>query len=320
MNDPVSYRFLSVGRRRRLSRLGNESGIVLGLALDHRDSFRSALARQGITGVPSSELAAIKAALLGALVEAASALMLDDEFGGAALEGGVVPAHVGLIMPLEQQGYEQMGDGRRTVLMTTFTAAEALAMGADACKLLLPLRPDRREDAEAQLEVLGTAIVAAHTAGLPIVVEPVVYRLSTEDQPTFGAQYVSLLTESVEAVVGMHPDLLKLPVPLAGSLIDEGLALAAYGQLAAAADGVPWVLLGAGSPAPDLARHIRLAGRAGASGFLVGRTIWESALRRDPMEIPQAARRARHLFAQLNALAIGSCCPLPNSAGGSLGA
>ena len=76
--------------------------------------------------------------------------MLDEELGGLALEAGAVPSWVGLIMPLEAQGYETIGAGRTTTLLDDFSPARALGYGADACKLLLPYRVDDAESAARQ--------------------------------------------------------------------------------------------------------------------------------------------------------------------------
>ncbi len=53
--------------------------------------------------------------------------------------------------------------------------------------------------------------------------------------------------------------------------------------------GTPWVLLGAGADTPTFLEQIRLAGTAGASGFLAGRGIWGAALVGDPGEAERLA-------------------------------
>src|SRR6185295_13339473 len=123
-------------------RLGGPRGVIAGIAIDHRDSLRVMLEALGSTGQGTAELRSLKLALTRALAPAATAIMLDEELGGLALEAGAVPATVALIMPLEAQGYETTGDGPTTALLDDFSPAAAVRYGADACKLLLPYRPD----------------------------------------------------------------------------------------------------------------------------------------------------------------------------------
>ena len=107
--------------------------------------------------------------------------MLDEEYGGLALDAGAVPSSVGLIMPLEAQGYETIGDGRTTTLLDDFSPADALRRGADACKILLPYRADHEPSATAQDALVSATVAACHEIGLPLVVEPVAVSLVERD-------------------------------------------------------------------------------------------------------------------------------------------
>ena len=116
-------------RQRRLVRLGGERGVVAGIAIDHRDSFRVMLERQGLAGLGDADLRELKLRLARVLAPAATAIMLDEEFGGPALDAGAIPASVALIMPLEAQGYETVEDGRTTTLLTDFRPAKRCDAG-----------------------------------------------------------------------------------------------------------------------------------------------------------------------------------------------
>jgi tagatose-1,6-bisphosphate aldolase len=56
-----------------------------------------------------------------------------------------------------------------------------------------------------------------------------------------------------------------------------------------ASGDTPWVLLGAGADTATFIEQIRLAGTAGAAGFLAGRGIWGAALAADPDETERIA-------------------------------
>jgi len=279
-----------VGRRRRLLRLGGPTGIVAGIAIDHRDSLRVTLERRGLGSLPPDDLRQLKLRLAAALAPAATAVMLDAELGGLALEQGVVPASVGLIMPLEAQGYEAGGDERITTLMTDFSPASALDYGADACKLLVPYRADDEATSAHQDAVVRSAADACHELGLPLVVEPVVYRRSTESAAEHAAAYEALVVRAVARLQPLGADLLKLPFPVVDAgAIDDDAAAAACRRLAEACADTPWVLLGAGVGEEAFLVQVRLAGDAGAAGFLAGRGIWGPALSTDPDETGRLA-------------------------------
>jgi tagatose 1,6-diphosphate aldolase len=306
-------------RRRRLLGLADETGIVVGFAFDHRDSLDVVLRELGLGAMTLDEIRGLKEVLVRAIAPAASTIMLDHEYGQTAITHGAIPSGVGLVMPLEAQGYAQLGDERRTTLLPDFSPARALALGARACKLLLPLRPDRAAFLEDQLEVARRAIAATHAIGLPIVLEPQIYRVSTETAEAFGARLTALTVESVERVAAVGADLLKLPFPTVDRPADPGAderARAACAALDAAASAIPWVLYGGGVPAATFAWQLGHAGAAGACGFLVGRTVWRDALRSDPRAAAAIARRTCvPRFAGFGVLAREDCRPIEVSPG-----
>ncbi len=279
-----------VGRRRRLARLGGPTGVVSGIAIDHRDSLRTTLAERGVGDLTDRQVRDLKLSLARALAPAATAIMIDAEFGGQALEAGVVPASVAIVMPLEAQGYEAGGDDRITTLLPDFSPTDALRWGADACKILVPYRVDVESSAARQDELIAATAAACHDVGLPLVVEPVAYLRSTESRKEFTAAYEALVVGAVERIQPLGADLLKLPFPLPDLGADgQSRAAEACAALAGACRDTPWVLLGAGTDTDTFVEHIRLTGMAGASGFLAGRGIWGPALSADPGSVERAA-------------------------------
>jgi len=296
-----------------LGPLLDERGLLIGLAFDHRDSLDVQLAGVGLGAVEPARIRELKTAILRAVSPSASTVMLDHDYGADAIAGGALRAGTGLVMPLEAQGYAQLGDERHTTLMGEFTAADARRMGAHACKVLVPMRTDRAAFTDSQVTVTRRAIGASHAEGLPIVVEPLVYRTSDETEDGFADRQELLVLQAVAALAAEGPDLLKLPFPT--STRDDDAAEAACAAMAIAASGVPWVLYGAGVPAEVFAWQLRLAGAAGASGFLVGRTVWLDALVGDPLEAGRiAAASCRPRFDGFAAVARAACHPVPKEA------
>jgi tagatose-1,6-bisphosphate aldolase len=252
------------------------------------------------------------------LAPLATALMLDEEYGGLALDAGAVPPSVGLIMPLEAQGYETIGDGRTTTLLDDFSPADALRRGADACKILLPYRADHEPSASAQDRLVSGTVAACHKVGLPLVVEPVAYRWSSETPQAFSDAYRGLVLDAIRRLAPLGADLLKLPFPMFDLATDDPtLAADACREVAAACGDTPWVLLGASADGETFIEQIRIAGAAGASGFLAGRGIWGVALDPDPDRAERlAATIARPLFERCRATAERTARPLATDEGG----
>jgi tagatose-1,6-bisphosphate aldolase len=124
------------------------------------------------------------------------------------------------------------------------------------------------------------------------MIEPVVHRLSTESPGAFASAYERLVIDAVARLRPLGADLLKLPFPVLDSrAVPEAVALAACEALDRACGQVPWVLLGAGVDTPTFLDQVRLAGSAGAAGFLAGRGIWGSALDAGLADVERLATR-----------------------------
>jgi tagatose 1,6-diphosphate aldolase len=284
-------------RARRLDELAGPDGIVVGAAVDHRDSLRLALERKGL-GAPSvRELSALKLRIVRALAPASTLVLLDAETSAAqALAEGAIPGTVALGVPLEAQGYGDVDDVPRTSFLPGWSPAQAARLGASACKLLLPYRADRPEQAEAQDEVVRTAVAGCRAASVALILEPIVYG-SPEPE-----RFEELVVAGAERLAGLGPDVLKLQYP--GSP-DGCRALDR-----ACGPRVPWVLLGGGADSDVLETQIADACAAGASGFVVGRTLWDNALLADEVASRAALEEGSvPLLERLAALARSSGTP-----------
>jgi tagatose 1,6-diphosphate aldolase len=263
-------------RQTRLARWFGPDGLIAGIAIDHRDALLEAWQRITERRPERSAVEAFKARAVRTVGPHATVVLLDAEFGGPALRERVVPLDVALVMPLEAQGYQSVGDGRLTTLLPDFGAAEAARLGAVGCKLLLPYHPDDVGSAAFQDEVARGAITESHETDMPLVVEPIVYRFEAESPASFDARLAERVSTTAAHLAKLAPDVLKLQFP-AGTP-DDDVACAAVTR---ACGGIPWVLLGAGSDAETFAAQLKTAVRAGAAGFIVGRTVWEGALALD---------------------------------------
>jgi tagatose 1,6-diphosphate aldolase len=262
-----------LGRRLRLGQLADEGGVFALAAADHRDALRTAYVRAGLEPPSDEVIRELKTLIVRELAPHVTGLLLDFEWGAAALaEGAVGPCPV--VLPLEAQGYGDAAGGRRTTLIEGWSPARALVLGATACKLLLPYRADEPDEAAAQESVVRTAVAGCHESGLPLILEPIVHSLPGEDEEAYADAYPEHVLRGVERLQPLGPDILKVQFPRSPQGGEPGWC----GRIDAACGPTPWVLLGGGSDAEVFARDLAVACEAGASGFIVGRTVWQSVI------------------------------------------
>jgi tagatose 1,6-diphosphate aldolase len=272
-----------------LGPIATENGVFCVLALDHRDAMRNAFRRAGIKDVSPEAMLRTKTRIAEAIVGCASGILLDHATAAATQRNGT-----GLLVPLERQGHQPLEGGRLNEL--EYTATKAAAVGADGCKLLLHYRADHHPTASKQRELVARAAEDCHRHGLPLVLEPLVYRLEDESQNTYEANFSDYTVAGATDLATSGTDLLKLQYPGSRTACE---------QLTAAASPLPWALLGGSEVAGDeFSVQLEAACRAGASGFLTGRTIWSGALGLpDPEQQKWLAEVARPLFDRLRVIA-----------------
>ena len=287
-------------RARRLDRIGGRDGVVVGVAFDHRDSLQTVLESRGMGAWSPERISKFKQLVARVLAPAATLMLLDVEFAaGQALAAGVLPGDTALALPLEAQGYEEVGQGPRTSLLDDWDARGCAEIGADACKLLLPFRVDRPERA-AQEAVARLAAREVNAVNLALILEPIAY--GDPDEERNKAAFARLVVSGAEALASCGASVLKLQYPGSPS---------ACLDLTRACGHVPWVLLGGGADAATLEAQVRDACGGGASGFVVGRTLFNEAIVEDFGEAQRILEeRSLPLLGRLAAVAQESAIPI----------
>jgi tagatose 1,6-diphosphate aldolase len=273
------------GSELSLAPLTTRAGVFCMLALDHRDALRNAFRRAGVEDVSRGTMLEVKERIARVVGSRASGILLDHDAVACR------PAGAGLLVPLEAQGHEPLDGARLNRL--EFDAAQARAAGADGCKLLLWYRADHPASAARQRELVARARDDCHRQGLPLILEPLVYRLDGESEAAYADAFSELV---LAAAAELHDcDLLKLQFPG-----DEACARATE-----AAAPLRWALLG-GSEVDGVTfvSQLEAASRGGASGFIAGRAIWSGVLGLAPEEQEDwLEREARPLFDRLCGIA-----------------
>lgn len=269
-------RALTVGKLRGLRQCSDKRGTLSVLALDHRNNLRKALRPDSPAQVGDDELIAFKREAVAELAEAATAVLLDPEFGAAqCVASGAMPGDRGLVVALERTGYGADPHARESRVLAGWSAAKARRMGASAAKLLVYYHPAASTAGQIEELVRGVAQECARE-DLLLLLEPLVYNPDSSSGPMKPEARRQAIIEAARRLAGSGVDVLKAEFP--ASSADEAEWLAACRELTAATSA-PWILLSAAVDFPTFLRQTEVACRAGASGVAVGRAVWSEATR-----------------------------------------
>jgi tagatose 1,6-diphosphate aldolase len=272
---------LRIGKVRGLQQLANSDGMFAMCAMDHRGSFQKMIDKENPKNVSYERMVEQKQELCSAMAPYSSAILLDPNTGAAqCIASGDLPGDVGLLVSMEATGYGGEAEGRETELLENWGAEKIKRMGGSAAKILLYYRSELEDLASKQLEVVRRATADCEKADLPFLLEPVAYPINDEvGHPEIMAErHPKLVIESARELTQLDIDVLKAEFPADMNYEkDEGKLLDMCQQLDEASR-VPWVVLSAGVTFEVFAKQVEIACRAGASGFLGGRAIWQEAL------------------------------------------
>ncbi|HLF26746.1 MAG TPA: tagatose 1,6-diphosphate aldolase [Anaerolineae bacterium] len=272
---------LTIGKLRGLQQLADPDGIFAMCAMDHRGSMQRLINKAAPDQVTYDVLVEYKRDLTETLAPVSTAVLLDPIFGAAqAIASGALPGYTGLLVSLEETGYEQDAQGRVTTLLPNWSVDK------------IKCRPDLADNAPRQRDVTRRVADACIRADIPFLLEPIAYPISeAERNPSvFAARKPCLVAQSARDLTPLGVDVLKAEFPADMRYEkDDGKLRAACDQLNNASQS-PWILLSAGVTFDEFARQVKIACQAGASGFLGGRAIWEEA-----MNMPDARERRQWL-------------------------
>jgi tagatose-1,6-bisphosphate aldolase len=256
-----------------LAPIAASDGTFAIVAMDQRNSLRRMLAAAGRSQEPE-DLRRLKADVAGALMPSATGILLDPDYGVPALRDSEGADGCGLLVAAEPA---ERGDHRGEPRSSRLPAQDARwvrDMGGDSLKFLVQMRPDRPSGAGEPdlvtevLDVVREVVEDCRAAGVPSVIENLVYQLPGED--SLAAEHRSdLVVASARLLDDLQPDLLKLEYPGSPQ---------ACRRLADVISG-PWAVLSAGVGFEEFRDVLRIScDEGGASGFIAGRAIWKEAV------------------------------------------
>ena len=281
---------ISIGKLRGLQQLADSKGMMTMCAIDHRGALKRALNEKNPAAVSYQDIVDFKLDLCQAVASFASAILLDPEYGaGQAIAAGLLPGSKGLLVSMEKTGYSGDSTARITELLPGWSVRKAKRMGASAVKLLIYFRPDLKDVASKQLDLVARLAAQCLEEDMAFLVEPVSYPTEEKESPVrkerinqggaspkrFAEIKPGLVIETARQITALPIDVLKAEFPADIKFEqDEGKLLGLCQELNQASQ-LPWVLLSAGVDFDSFKKQVKIACRAGASGFLAGRALWQ---------------------------------------------
>lgn len=281
---------LNAGKLWGLRRLADDAGRWKMIAIDQRTPLMAPIARiRGTDEAPFEDVAAVKVAVTKHLSPLSTAMLLDPNFAYPRCADAMSP-RTGLVLSLEHHVTADSAQGRRSDVIPHWSVAQIRRIGGDAVKLLVWYRPDADAAVLAHQQDFVRRIGAECSAhDIVLLLELLVYPLPGDAPGTVDSQRTRLVLDSMRdfAAPEFGVDIYKLEPPAMLRQVPDpdGPQAAAvqrvYDEMGALTTR-PWVLLSAAAGAADFQRSLTYAYRAGASGYLCGRAIWQTAFEKFP--------------------------------------
>ncbi len=263
-----------LGTRRGLDACASARGTFTVLALDHRQNLRKELHPEAPDVTTFDEMVTFKRTVVRALAGHATGTLLDPEIGAAqCIADGSLPAGTGLIVAIEATGYTGASGARESQVLEGWSVGQAKRLGASAAKLLVYYHPDAPNAAD-QERLVASVADACRAEDLPLFLEPLSFGL--DGSALTGDARRDVVVETARRLSAIGGDVLKAEFPFDASVTDRDRWMEACAELDGATP-LPWVLLSGGVDDVTFEAQVETACLAGASGVLVGRSVWAPA-------------------------------------------
>ncbi len=272
---------LSIGKLRGMQQVADDNGFLTICAIDHRGALQRAMNEKNPDAVTYQDMVDFKLDLCRAVSPCVSAVLLDPVYGAAqAIAAGILPGHIGLLVSLEKTGYSGAKTARLTELLPGWNVEKVKRMGASAVKLLVYFRPDLKDIASRQLELIAGVADQCIKEDILLLVEPLSYPVEEVGVSSlkFAKMKPELVIETARQITALPIDVLKAEFPADMNFEKDDKKLLYLCQELDRASRLPWVLLSAGADFKTFSKQVEIACKAGASGFLAGRALWQEGV------------------------------------------
>ena len=276
---------LSPGKLIGMRRMADENGLFKMVAADQRPPIKGPIAKHlGLPEAPWEEVAQFKAQIVTQLQGSSSAILLDPHFGiPAAFDR--LSGDKGLVVTLEDSVFTESNAGRFSRSIDHWNVNKIKRLGGDAVKVLAWYRPDASpENTAFQQDYVKKVGEECQRYDLPFLLELLLYPLAGETSKSSG--YIEMERKNSDLVLASIEefakpeygvDLFKLESPINAEMIEDSAVVQELFNEMGRLAGRPWVMLSAGADKDSFKDILSYAFKAGASGFLAGRAIWQES-------------------------------------------
>lgn len=244
-----------MGKREDLLKLTNGHGKITIAALDHRGSLKKSLHPDNPELTTDEEILAWKKEMVALYENEVAGILIDPIFGKEIIKNN--EARNGWMLSMEKTGYGGGDQERVTEILPDWSVKQAREMGANGVKLLLFFDPDNRELAVKQKEIARRIAQECIEEDIVFLLEPLSYK-AVEDKPKH-------VLKIVEELKDLPVDIFKFEYPGSREACEQITSMIK----------APWVLLSAGMEYRKYLEALKIAMESGASGFAVGRAVWQ---------------------------------------------
>lgn len=238
----------------RLRQLLLANGKIAIAALDHRGSLKANLHPENPDITTDQEILSWKSRMIDLYKNRVSGLLIDPIYGKKLIDTAMQP---GWMLSMEKTGYRGGKEARVTEILEDWSVAKAKEMGACSVKLLLYYDPENTELAKKQKEIAMKLSEECEREGMVYLLEPLSYKVDGSRE---------------EEVLRIVDELADVPVDIYKS--EYPGTKQACEQISKRVRS-PWVLLSAGMEYSQYKIALTVACQSGASGFAVGRALWQ---------------------------------------------
>lgn len=262
---------LSLGKMRALTTLSTAQNIFTIVALDHGLSLRKIFWGNAWEQSSYDDVVQTKMEIVKDLAPHGSAILLDPVYGiGAAIRDNVVPGNVGLMSLVEDEESANDDADSTSVFVPGWSIAQAKRIGAAGIKFYFYYNRNDTARAAREETLLQQLVAECAEHDLPLFAEPIHYGVERKDRRR-------AVIENATRISDLGADIMKLEFPVDVKLeTNENVWYEACVELSQALPR-PWTLLSAGVDYATFKRQVEIACKAGASGFVAGRAIWQEA-------------------------------------------
>ena len=257
-----------------LADIADNDGTFAIIAMDQRNTLRRMFDAVGEEPTDYA-MGQAKVDVASFLSPNATGLLLDPTFGVPAVrDAGALATTCGLLVAAEPSERGNFNGEPRAHRIESQGGQWVLEQGGDALKFLVQVnvlrttKPGEPDLVGEVVEVVRQVVEDCRAAGVPSVIENLVYSLPGEEKLS-GDRKAEAIIESAAVLSEVGMDLLKLEYPGSPD---------ACRRLSKVLT-VPWAVLSAGVDFDEFTHVLQVScDEGGASGFIAGRALWKESI------------------------------------------